>query len=209
MSENTPVPPAPEESATIAPSPSNAAPSPGINLGPGVDFNIGEEFGTASKKLPPAKIVLACVAALAVIFAVASFLLRTKPAGAGSIDNVAFVEVPGQNMLMVSINVSFQNNGKKSLQIHNIAAELETSAGSFKDNAASAVDFDRYFQAFPALKEHALPPLKPEDKIAPGDKAAGTIIVTFPVTPDAFNSRKSLKIMVWPYDQPVPLVLTK
>jgi hypothetical protein len=110
---------------------------------------------------------------------------------------------------MVAINVSFQNNGAKPYWIHTIKADLDTAAGSFTDDAASPSDFDRYFQAFPTLKQHALAPLEREARINPGARTAGTIIVVFPVTPDAFANRKSLKVTIQPYDQPVPLVLTR
>lgn len=146
------------------------------------------------------------VAVVAIILAVVQ---RPHSATTGSIDDVVSVEVPDQNMVMVAINVSFQNNGVKSYWIHTIKADLDTTSGSFTDDAASPADFDRYFQAFPALKQHALAPLEREAKIIPGGRIAGTIIVTFPVTPDAFTNRKSLKVTIQPYDQPVPLVLTK
>ena len=146
------------------------------------------------------------VAVIAIILALAQ---RPHSATTGSIDDVVSVEVPDQNMVMVAINVSFQNNGVKSYWIHTIKADLDTSSGSFTDDAASPADFDRYFQAFPDLKQHALAPLEREAKITPGGRIAGTVVVAFPVTPDAFASRKSLKVTIQPYDQPVPLVLTK
>jgi hypothetical protein len=172
-------------------------------------FEIGEEFGTAKKNLPSMKIVGIAVAVIAVIAAVFSFVQRPQSTTAGSIDDFISVEVPGQNQVMVAINVSFQNNGLKPYWIHTIQASLDTSGATFTDDAASATDFDRYFQAFPALKQHAIAPLLPEAKIPPGGRAYGTIIVTFPVTPDAFAGRKQLRVSIQPYDQPVPLVLTK
>ena len=175
----------------------------------GTQFRIGEEFGTAKKNLPPVKIVIIGVAVVAVVAIVAALLQRPHSATTGSIDDVVSVEVPDQNMVMVAINVSFQNNGVKSYWIHTIKADLDTTTGSFTDDAASPADFDRYFQAFPVLKQHALAPLEREAKINPGGRIAGTVIVTFPVTPDAFANRKSLKVTIQPYDQPVPLVLTK
>jgi len=36
-----------------------------------------------------------------------------------------------------------------------------------------------------------------------------TIIVAFPVTLDAFNQRQSTSVVVQPYDQQVPVVLSK
>jgi hypothetical protein len=176
---------------------------------PGTRFNIGEEFGTAKKNLPPVKIVLIGVAVIAVIALIASLTQRPHSATAGSIDDVVSVEIPDQNSIMVAINVSFQNNGAKPYWIHTIKADLETTSGSFTDDAASPSDFDRYFQAFPTLKQHALAPLEREARINPGGHTAGTVIVVFPVTPDAFTNRKSLKVTIQPYDQPVPLVLTK
>jgi hypothetical protein len=189
-----------------SPPPSASAPPPSE---PGTPFHIGEEFGTAKKNLPPVKIVLIAVAGIAVIALVASLVQRPHSATAGSIDDVVSVEIPDQNSIMVAINVSFQNNGTKPYWIHTIKADLDTNSGSFSDDAASPADFDRYFQAFPALKQHALAPLEREARINPGDRTTGTIIVVFPVAPDAFASRNSLKVTIQPYDQPVPLVLTK
>jgi len=190
-------------SSSPPPTPSASTPDPGTR------FNIGEEFGTAKKNLPPVKIVLIGVAVIAVVALIASLTQRPHSATTGSIDNVVSVEIPAQNSIMVAINVSFQNNGAKPYWIHTIKADLDTATGSFTDDAASPSDFDRYFQAFPTLKQYALAPLEREARINPGGRTAGTVIVVFPVTPDAFANRKSLKVTIQPYDQPVPLVLTK
>ena len=198
MPDDIPSPP-PAPLGTTAPAPSES----------GTPFHIGEEFGTAKKNLPSLKIVGIAVAIIAVIAAIASFVQRPVSATTGSIDDVVSVEVPDQNLTMVAINVSFQNNGTKPYWIHTIKADLDTAGGSFSDEAASPADFDRYFQAFPSLKQHALNPLEREAKINPGGHTQGTIIVAFPVTPDAFASRKLLKVTIQPYDQPVPLVLIK
>jgi hypothetical protein len=194
----------PEEMTTPPPQPSGAAPS-----NPGTPFHIGEEFGNAKKNLPPVKIVLIGVAVIAVITIVASLVQRPHSATTGSIDDIVSVEVPDQNMVMVAINVSFQNNGTKPYWIHTIKADLDTGSATFSDDAASPADFDRYFQAFPALKQHAIAPLEREAKINPSGHIQGSIIVAFPVTPQAFTNRKSLKVTIQPYDQPVPLVLIK
>src|SRR5580698_8015825 len=191
------------------PPPRPAPPASDSPPQPRTQFHIGEEFGTAKKNLPPVKIVAIGVGVVAVIAIILALAQRPHSATTGSIDDVVSVEVPDQNMVMVAINVSFQNNGVKSYWIHTINADLDTTSGAFTDDAASPADFDRYFQAFPALKQHALAPLEREAKITPGGRLAGTVIVAFPVTPDAFAKRKSLKVTIQPYDQPVPLVLTK
>ena len=86
---------------------------------------------------------------------------------------------------------------------------IKTDSGEFSDEAASALDFDRFFQAFPTLKEHALTAIPPETKIPPGGQAQGTVVVRFPVTQDGFDKRKSLSVVIQPYDQPLPVVLTR
>ena len=173
------------------------------------DFNIGEEYGTAKKNLPPAKIIGICVAVVAVIIAVAAILQRPKSSATGSIDGINAVEVTGQNSVMVAVNVSFKNNGDKPFWIHSMKADLATPAQNYSDEAAPASDAERYFQAFPSLKEHSLTLFKLDDEIKPGAAAEGTLVVSFPVTMDGFNGRKSLTVTIWPDRQPLPLVLTK
>jgi len=192
--------------SSLTPRPAEPAASPPQ---PPTPFNIGEEFGTAKRNLPPVKIVAIALAAVAVVLAAFAFLQRAKPQGGGSIDNIAAVEIPNQNAVLVAVNVTIHNAGEKPLWIRTIKATLKTDNGELSDEAASAVDFDRYFQAFPALKEHALAALAPETKLQPGNEARGTLVVSFPVTQDAFDKRKSLSVVIQPYDQPLPVVLTK
>ncbi|MGA9390550.1 MAG: hypothetical protein WBV69_08905, partial [Candidatus Sulfotelmatobacter sp.] len=140
---------------------------------------------------------------------VIAFVQRAKPQGAGSLDNVAAVEIPQQNASLVALTFTLQNSGKKPLWVHNIEGKVVTSSGEQTADAVSAVDFDRYYQAFPALKVNVQPALSPEDKLQPGQEIKRTVIVSFPVTLDAFNQRKSVSVIVQPYDQPVPVTLTK
>ena len=206
MPEDTSSQPSPAPTPEPTPEPDA---TPMIDLGPGPGINIGEEFGTAKRNLPPAKIVAIVLGVAAVLLGIFAFVTRAKPQGDGSVDNISVVEVPDQHRVMVAVNVTLHNSGKKSLWIHDIKARLTTDGGEFTDEAASAVDFDRYFQAFPTLKEHAIAAIPPETKIPPGGQAQGTIVVSFPVTQDGFDKRKSLSVVIQPYDQPLPLVLTK
>jgi len=187
------------------PVPSPAAPP---SPEPPTEFHIGDEFGTAKRNLPPAGIVLICIAVIAVIVGIFAFTQRPKPQGAGAIDFVAAADVPGQNMIMAAITLTLRNTADKPLWIHTLRAQLTTADDkTFDDEAASAVDLDRYFQAFPALKESSEPPLSPETKLLAGAEQRGTIIVTFKVTKEAFDQRKSLAVTIQPYDQVLPVVL--
>jgi hypothetical protein len=175
---------------------------------PITEFHIGDEFGTAKRNLPPAGIVLICLAVVAVIVGIFAFKERQKPQGAGSIDFVAAADVPGQNMILAAITMTLRNTADKPLWIKNLKAHLTTADGStFDDAAASAVDLDRYYQGFPALKESSEPPLSPETKLPAGAQQRGTIIVSFKVTKEAFDQRKSLTVTIQPYDQVLPVIL--
>jgi hypothetical protein len=187
---------------TVLPPPKPAAHEPIT------EFHIGDEFGTAKRNLPPARIVLICIAAVAVVVGVVVFTERPKPQGAGLIDLVAAAEVPGQNMVLVAITMTLRNTTVRPLWIKTLKAQLTTAdSQTFDDEAASVVDLDRYFQAFPALKESSEPPLSPESKLEAGAEQRGTIIVGFKVTKETFDQRKSLTVTIRPYDQVLPVVL--
>jgi hypothetical protein len=94
------------------------------------------------------------------------------------------------------------------LWVKALRAKAVTSSGEYEDEAANAVDFDRYFQAFPTLKAHVDQPLRVETRVPAGLQTQGSLIVSFPVSVDEFNARKSLTVTIDPYDQK-PLVITK
>jgi hypothetical protein len=200
--------PAQSGPAQSAPAPSTPAPPAPAPAAPITDFNIGEEFGTAKRNLPPLPIVLLCIAAVAIVVGIFAFHQRAKPQGNGSVDFVSAAEVPNQGIVLAAITFTFHNTADRSLWIHTLKADLTTADGhSYEDEAASAVDVDRYLQAFPPLKESSEPPLPPETKLPAGTEKKGTIIVSFPVSKEAFDQRKSLTVTIQPYDQPLPIIL--
>jgi len=51
---------------------------------------------------------------------------------------------------MVAVTLTLHNSGERSLWIHTLKVQLTDADGKTSDDeAASGVDFDRYFQAFP------------------------------------------------------------
>jgi hypothetical protein len=202
MSDQTPNSPGPPSDP-----PTPTTPQPATPAGPTI--NIGEEYGTAKKNLPPAKIVLIAVAGVLVVVLIASFLKRAKPQAAGSLDNVNAVEIPVQGSTMVALTFTLTNTSDKPLYVHSLSAKLKTASGELTADAVSAIDFNRYFQAFPSLKNGIQPALMPETRIQPGDQVTRSMIVVFPVTLDAFKQRQTVSAVIWPYDQQVPVVLTK
>ena len=207
MPDPNPVPPPPPPvPGSTAPAAASSA-TPAVPAGPTI--NIGDEFGTAKRNLPPAKIVLITIGAVLVVVLVTSFFKRAKPQGAGSLDNVAAAEIPDQGSTMVALTFTFRNTSEQDLVIRSLHGRVKTSAGELTADAVSAVDFDRYFQAFPGLKNGAQPALPPETRIRSGEALTRTIIVVFPITLDAFNQRQSTSVVVQPYDQQLPVVLTR
>jgi hypothetical protein len=172
------------------------------------DFDIGEEYGTARKSLPPAGIVAICVAVVAAIVGVYALTHRAHTVSTGSIDDVVAVPMPGQEMVMVALNVSLQNNEQKPTWIKSISVAADVGGNKQTDEAAPAVDVQRYFQSMPELKQHAIQPLTPETRVSPASKISGTIVVSFPVNAEAFAARKSLTVTIIPYDE-LPIVITK
>jgi len=198
--------------------PNSSPPSPPTASGPntsqpsaptGPTINIADEFGTAKRNLPPAKIVLLAIAAVLLVVGIASFLHRARPQASGSLDNVAAAEISGQSATLVALTFTLRNTADKILYVHNIQGKINTASGESSSEAVSAVDFERYFQAFPALKNGAQPALSPEAKLQPGEGVTRTVVVAFPVNLDAFNQRHSVSVIVEPYDQPLAITLTK
>jgi hypothetical protein len=196
------------EVAMSSPSPTPPPPKPEPPSSPQTDFNIGEEYGTARKSLPPAGIVAVSILVVVAIAAVYALTHRAHPLSSGSIGDIVSVEVPGQDMVMVAVNVSLQNNSDKPSVIHTIQASLDTGSATLTDDAAPAVDAQRYFEAFPDLKARALNVLTGETQLNPGSKVMGTVVVSFPIKADAFAARKSLTVTITPYDE-LPVVMTK
>src|SRR5271169_2652917 len=115
----------PNPSPTATPSASADVTAPSPQRGPTI--NIADEFGTAKRNLPPVKPLLLTTAGILIIVGVVAFFQRAKPQGGGSLDNVAAVEIPGQNASLVALTFTLRNSGEKSLWVHDIKGKLATS----------------------------------------------------------------------------------
>ena len=173
---------------------------------PGVDFDAGhvpitEEFDSAKRTLPPvAPLAVALFVVLVFILGVA-YIFRSKPVAQGQIDRAFAMQQENNAYSMVMMQVRLHNIGDKTLYIKEIKASIVTDQGESTDDAASAVDYGRYLQAFPDLQIYASDPLKVETKIAPGGEAKGSVLVAFPITKEQFYARKDLSVTIVPYDQ--------
>jgi hypothetical protein len=175
------------------------APEPQIESAP-VAASGYDEFGTAKRTLPPALPVAIALILVGIAIAVIAYTQRAKPAAQGTVDGQWFSQPANMDSPMVLIAVTIRNVSDKTLYIKGIKATVQTDKGDQSDDAASASDYERYLQAYPDLRGHG-DPLKVETKIPPGGEQKGTVMVTFPVTPQLFEGRKDLIVTIEPYDQ--------
>jgi hypothetical protein len=161
-----------------------------------------EEMDGARWTLPSAVPLLIAFVAVALIAGTYYFWLgKPKPASSGAIREVVAAEQPDKASVLVLVRVLVENKGEKPFWVRAMRVQLKTSQGEWSDEAASAVDHDRYFQAYPELAARRAPALKVETRIPPGSNQEGMVIVSFPVTKQAFDQRQSLTVTVDAYDQ--------
>lgn len=168
---------------------------------------MSEEFDRAKWTLPPIGIVLIGIGIVAVVGALLVYTNRAKPVVAGGINGISAVQLP-DNSTMASVQVNIGNSTDKQWYIQSIKATVKTDQGEWTDDAATATDSQRYFQAFPALGNAGTQVLKFDQKLAPGQQESGTVIFSFPITKDQFDQRKSLTITIQPFDNQ-PVTFTK
>lgn len=166
-----------------------------------------EEFDRAKWTLPPIGIILIGLGIVAVVGALLVYTNRAKPVVAGGINGVSAVQLP-DNSTMAAVQVSIGNSTEKQWYIQSIKATVKTDQGEWSDDAAAAVDSQRYFQAFPALGQVGTEVLKFDQKLAPGQQESGTVVFSFPIPKDQFDQRKSLTVTIQPFDNQ-PVTFTK
>ena len=167
-----------------------------------------EEFDSAKWSLPPVVPVL--IAAVVVAMVVVLFSWHaSKPLIVAKVLG-AYATQSGPSQVLVGVQLSVQNSTKGPIWIKDVRVEVKP-AGSDKplsDRAAPASDLDRYLQAFPDLAAHKMPAMDLDQKMQPGDSAQGMVIVSFPITKEAFDKRQSLKVTFDLYDH-LPFTITQ
>jgi hypothetical protein len=167
--------------------------------------NAYDEFGTATRNLPPIAPVVVAIVLVAAVVAALAFINRSKPAGQGSIDGIFFSQPSGMPNPMILVAITLHNTGDKTLYIKSISAAVDTDQGNQSDDAAAARDYDRYLLAYPDLQGHGRP-LEVETKIPPGGEQKATVLISPSLTKDQFDARKEATVTIEPYDQR-PIVL--
>jgi len=175
---------------------------------PGAAYDAGhvpitEEFDSMKRSLPAVAPLAAALVVVVVFIAGVAYIFRSKPVAQGQIDRAFAMQQPDKPYSMVLMQVTVRNVGDKMLYVKEIKCTISTDTGESNDDAASAVDFSRYLQAFPDLQMYATEPLKIETKIPPGGEAQGSVLAAFPITKEQWYARKDLSVTILPYDQKV------
>ena len=186
MTEDVPKPPPPK------PPPPDAGHMP-----------MTEEMDSARWTLPPLVPLLIAATAVALFAGGYYWLGKGEIVSTGAIQEVVAAEQPDKASVLVLVRVLVENKAEKPLWVRAMRVTLKTSQGEWTDEAASAVDHDRYFQAYPELAARRGPPLRVEDRIPARASQEGVILVTFPVSKQAFDERQSLTVTIDPYDRGV------
>lgn len=163
---------------------------------------ITEEFDSFKHTLPSAGPVIIALLLVAAAVAAAVYFLRATPVASGSIDEAYAVSVPRQNTVLATVQLTVKNISKKSIVLKNVNLTVNTNQGEFSDDFGNVSDFERYFQAFPELRAHSIEGLARETRLPPGQQISGSVIVSFPVSKEAFDARRGLVATVAFYDHP-------
>jgi hypothetical protein len=168
---------------------------------------MGEELDRAKWTLPPVMPVVIAAALIAVIVAIFAWTLRWKPTTASKILDVNAIEQVDQKSVLVAVNVDISNVSQKPVWLNAAKVKIDTEKPEpLEDEAASPVDFERYFRAYPDLSKNATEPLRPDTKVDPNGHIQRTLIVGFPVSKAEFDRRKSLVVTIAVADQ-YPIVI--
>jgi hypothetical protein len=209
-------------------------PSPVVNKPekpqePGFDAGhipMTEELDSARWSLPPVVPVIIAAAVIAVLLAFYLVGSRKPPTSSGSVSRVIALpmhieskgsiapgmagtvdqDVEKSDSIIVAIALDVKNAIQKPMYIKGLEAKLVTKKGELTDDAAPASDYERIVQAYPQLNMGTIKPFQSESSIAANTDQQGLMVVSFPISRDDWESRKSLTATVNFYDH-APLVL--
>lgn len=155
---------------------------------------MSEELDSPRWTLPP--IVPLLVAAVVVgiaIWAIVHFN-RKPPAAEGQITNAVAAELSEGGKVLASVRFNLQPS--RDLWVNSMIVKLETPSGTYTDVPAPAGDVPRYTKLFPQLEPQGSTAASSVSVFKAGQKADGFVVVSFPVSEQEFNQRKSLQLTI-------------
>jgi len=179
-----------------------------------------EEFDSARWSLPPLIPVLIAAVVLGVLLGVYLYSSKKPPTSSGTVTKVVALPVhieskgsiaPGEqgtvdqnvektDQVLVNVELDLKNAIQKPMFLKSIESKLVTSTGTFNDDAAPASDFSRILEAYPQLAITGVNPFQSDSTIPANKVEPGLAIVSFPISRDQWDQRKSLQVTVDFYD---------
>jgi hypothetical protein len=161
---------------------------------------MSEEFDSFKRTMPAPGPLIAAMLLVALAVAAGVYFLRYEPVASGALGPAFAVDLPDHHTVLASVQLTVKNISKKPIFIKGVKVTIRTDKDEFSDDFAPVSDFERYFQAYPELRQHSTQGLANNTRIAPGEQASGTVIVSFPLSKDIFDARKATTATVAFYD---------
>jgi len=96
------------------------------------------------------------------------------------------------DQVLLFTHVRLHNQSKQPIFLHQIVANATLPDGIHSSYAATPTDYERIFQAYPALMQWHGPPISPDLTLQPGETKEGTFACSFRMTKADWESRKSM-----------------
>ncbi len=170
------------------------------------DAALGEEFTKGSSHVIWAAVIATVVvsAAIAIYFIVG----QTKPAVTGNVvavwahpqhtetsgfdANGAPMPKESFDQVLVFTEVKLHNQSKQPLFLLNVLTNAKLADGIHSSYAASQVDYDRVFLAYPDIPVPHQTPLSLTLELDPGQTVDGTFVSSFRLTKEQWDARTDL-----------------
>ena len=166
----------------------------------------GEDYTKGSSHVVWATVVAAVLVTLAIaIYVIAG---QKPPIASGEIEQVwvhpqltvtpefdangAPMPQESFDQVYVFALVKLHNRSKQPLFLHNITANATLNDGIHSSYAATAVDYDRVFLAYPEMPAPHGKALSMETTIDPGQTVEGSIVSAFRLNKQEWDARKNL-----------------
>ena len=155
-------------------------------------------------------VIASVIAAVLVSIAIAIYVIAGEkpPAATGEISDVwahpmhmetsgfdangATIPKETIDSVLVFAHVKLRNQSKQRIFLHQILTNIMLADGMDSSYAATAVDYERIFKAYPVLMPYHAQPINTELTLEPGQTVEGTFASSFRLPKDQWDARKGL-----------------
>lgn len=170
------------------------------------DIAAGESYTRGTSHV----IIATVVATVLVSIAVAAYIFMGEkpPAATGDILDVwahpmhsetsgwdangAAIPKEEVDQVLLFTHVRLHNQSKQPIFLHQIIANATLADGIHSSYAATPVDYERIFKAYPDLMQWHAPPISPDLTLKPGETQEGTFVCSFRMAKADWEARKAL-----------------